>query len=792
MRFSFSWLKHYLATELSVQEIAEKLTAVGLEVEHIEDPLEKFKNFKLVQIKNAQKHPEADQLKVCVVVDMNGNENNIVCGAANAREGLKTVLAMPGAVIPKTGELLRKRKIRGIVSEGMMCSCEELAIPDKQIGIIEIHPSVELSASVAEALGCGDEIFDVSITPNRGDCFSLKGIARDLAATGAGKFIVADETPCKPSFPFSLNIKYKNSESIRGYAPLIAFRTIHGIKNGESPKWLTSFLKLAGMNSISSIVDLSNFWMMDSGRPTHIYDLNKIKGSFHIRFANVRETFTDIKGVEHKLLPDMLVAADDESPLCLMGVMGGKKTACNSETTDILIESALFNRIFISRAGALLNLTSDSRTRFERGIDLTSCVSGLEGLTRLILENCGGEASEVRLVGESPFDNERRVFLRKSKLQKIGGRSQDWDSVKNILQKLGLREYESNASGSLFCVPSWRADLNIEEDLVEEVLRIAGYEGIPAESIDMSALGRDKLLKRKRRIVEAKRLLASRGLSEVVTYSFTSQRYADAFENEKKNIHLMNPISVDLGVMRPSLLPALLQSATRLLSRGSASVGLFECGNIFYNSCEQKTNIAGVRLGMVSARSWAEKMRQADVFDVKGDVLAVLDHYDVDDRSLSTEPFAPCYYHPSRSGTIVSGKKKLGYFGELHPKICKLFDISGKIVCFEVMVDQLPSQKVKASFDGGKVFPKINRDFAFLFSAKTAIGNIIDAIYQLDPLIKKAIVFDYFDMNASQKSIGISVMLDAETRTLEEEEAQVVSQKIIQYVEGVGGELRKK
>jgi phenylalanyl-tRNA synthetase beta chain len=791
MRFSFNWLKRYLSTNLSVENIADKLTAIGLEVDSVENPAAIFKNFKLAQIKNAEKHPGADNLKICVVEDFAGTVHNIVCGAKNARVGLKTILATPGAIIPSSGETLKKSKIRGIVSEGMMCSAEELAIPSKEDGIVEIDPNTDLSTPVEEVLDYDGGILDVSITPNRGDCLSVRGIARDLAAAGAGEFLARDEAICESSFKFPINIDYENSELCRRYVATIAFRVIRGVKNEDSPKWLKSALESAGLNSISMLVDLANWLMVDSGRPLHLYDLNKIKGDVRVRFAQSGEVFEDIKGDEHKLFSDMLVAADDESPLCLLGIMGGKKTACDENTTDILIESGLFNRICISKTGTLLNIASDSRARFERGIDKDSCVSGLEDITKLILENCGGEASDILIVGELPSDN-REITLRKSKLDGISGSDIDWNAAKPILKKLGLKEIKSDESEAVFLPPSWRHDLNIEEDLIEEILRIIGYENVSSKRIDIVSTIKDQIIDRKKRIVDLKRTLAARGLSEVITYSFTKRDYAEAFKENENLIYLANPISSDLSVMRPSLIPTLLTNVAKSLNYGQANVAIFESGAVFRDSCAQELQISGVRLGNICDRNWLEKDRPVDIFDAKGDIFAILDRCQVELKSISTPNSAPSYYHPFRSGTIVLGKKHVGYFGELHPKIGRLFDIQERIICFEVFLDRLPLPNGKTAFCGGKIFPKINRDFAFTFPAKTPIGDIINEVRALDPLIREVSIFDCFNLNAFQKSIGICVTLDAVDRTLTEDEAQAVSNKIIKRVESVGGELRKK
>ena len=797
MRFSFNWLKKHLNTNLNLEEIANKLTSIGLEVESVINPEKIFKNFKLVQIINTEKHPDSDHLKLCMVSDAEGNQARIVCGAKNARTDLKTVLAMQGAIIPATNAVLKKSKIRGIESEGMMCSAEELAIADKDSvdGIIELPEDIDLATSVGDALGFDGGIIDVSITPNRGDCFSVRGIARDLAAAGAGNLITPEwliekKEEADSKFLFPIDIDYEKNEVSRQYAPMIAFQVVRGLKNGHNSAKIKMLLKCAGLNSISAIVDLANLWMIDNGRPLHIYDLKKIEGNLRIRFAHSGEKFTDLNGIEHDLKHDMLISADDGGPVCLLGVMGGAKVACDENTTDVLIESAFFDPVFISRAGTFLNLTSDSRTRFERGIDPESCVRGLTTFGETLIKNCGGTKSELFIVGEQP-KNLYEVCLKKSKLWSICGFEVDWEKAKNILKKLGLVELFSSEDEITFRVPSWRSDIRIEEDLIEEVLRIIGYDNIRENPIEMSSNGRDRALEEKNTIISMKKLLASLGLSEIVSYSFQKQEYADLFSNGKKVIHLLNPISEDLGVMRPSLLPNLLVSAQKSLNYGSSHVELFEAGNVFSDNCSQELNISGIRIGTVGERTWLGKDRNADVFDAKKDLFALLNYCGIEEKDISIEHHAPSYYHPSRCGTVMQGKKIIGYFGELHPKINKLFDISEKIMGFEFLLESVTKKKKNIVYID-KVFPKISRDFAFVFNADTSIGNAVGKISKLDEKITDVKVFDCFDMGNNKKSVGIAVEMCNTTKTMTEEEAQEISAKIIQYVENVGGVLRSK
>ncbi|MCR5225017.1 MAG: phenylalanine--tRNA ligase subunit beta [Alphaproteobacteria bacterium] len=790
MRFSFDWLKKHLDTNLSINQIADRLTSIGLEVEEVVNPSEIFKNFRLAQIKTAEKHPDADKLQVCKVVDGDGREYQIVCGAKNARAGLKTVLATPGAVIPASGDVLKKNKLRGAVSEGMMCSYHELAIPSKDDGIIELDPNTDLSLSVGEALNYGGGFIDVSVTPNRGDCFSVKGIARDLAAAEAGSFVKPSCVKNDAAFKFPIEIDCMRSDACQQYAPVIAFRMIRGVKNAESPDWLKSDLQAAGLNSVSLIVDLANWMMLDSGRPLHIYDADKIDGVLSVRFAKPKEEFIDLKGNRYELRQDMLVSADNKGVLCLMGVMGSDRAACTMETKNILIESALFDPIFISKTGTFLNILSDSRTRFERGIDRASAVSGLEAATKLLLDNCGGSASDIFVVGSEP-KNDVTARLTKAKLNSISGYEIDWNIAKTILKKLGLKEISSSDNELTVEIPSWRNDLKIEEDLIEEILRINGYDKVREAKFDEVVAVNDRKLERMKTNINVIRLLASCGLSEVVSYSFIKSAVAEEFKENKKLITLINPISSDMNTLRSSVIPSLLLAAIRSLNYGQEKIGVCESGSIFYDDCKQSSCIAGLRAGAFSDRNWLQQARVVDAFDAKRDMLVALSGFGIGENNISIESTAPSYYHPSRSGTIIYRKKPIGFFGELHPKINKLFGISEKVVCFELIADDLSVSDKKQPYQE-KVFPKINRDFAFLFDARASVGNIVNAIRKLDSRISSADIFDCFEVGLTKKSIGLTVTLEAPDRTLTDDEASEVSNKILEFVAKEGGELRTK
>lgn len=791
MKFSFNWLKKHLETEQSIAQVAESLTAIGLEVDDLLDPEVAFKNFKLVKIQNAEKHPNADKLKVCSVIDGDGNQYQIVCGAPNARTGLTAILALPGALIPASNEILKKSKIRGIESQGMMCSFDELAIEtdNKCDGIIEVPEGTDLKTSIADILGLDGGILDVSITPNRGDCFSVKGIARDLAAAGVGKFINDRVDQCKIDSAIAAEVFYEN-RGVFNYAPQMSFRTIRGLKNGKSPKWLKNALKNAGMNSISAVVDIANYCMVDCGAPFQVYDLDKINGNLNIRFANRGEKFTDFKGEQYVLNSNILVSEDDEhKPLCLLGIKSGSKIACDENTTNILIESAYFDPDSIARTGIYLDAISDSRTRFERGIDREGCIDSLEQVSQMILKICGGAAGEVFTLGEAVQSTES-VKLTKQKLKSVSGCDIEWNRVKEILANLGLTVVLEDDSSATFTTPSWRHDLSIEEDLIEEVLRINGYDNVQEQPLSAISVGIDPFLKSAQQTANLKKLLTFRDMSEVVAYSFTKKEYAEAFKENHNLIFVTNAITSEFDVMRPSLLPNLLKIAMLSLNYGDKSVSTFEIGHVFMDNCRQENHISGIRIGSSNSRNWRNKTRDYDLFDVKSDFCAVLKFYGINLKNVNIETDTPSYYHPSRSGSVYLGRRLLGWFGELHPKISKLYGFSGRIMAFEILPAIMEVKKNRTREYNKKIFPKIERDFSFTFNEADAVGEMINGIYKLDKLVAKVDIFDSFRINSTQKSIGVNVILDAVNRTMTEEEANEVSRKIIEYVEKLGGKLR--
>ncbi len=787
MRFSFNWLKKHLATNLNINQIADMLTVIGLEVEELIDPEVIFKNFKLVRIESAEKHPNADKLKVCSVI------------APNAHAGMVAVLALPGAYIPESKSVLKKSKIRGIESQGMMCSARELEldIDHPADGIIEFPGDMPLTNKVGDVLGFDGGILDLSITPNRGDCFSVKGIARDLAAAGAGEFIERPLERVPSDFALPITITHEHGDVFFQHAPQMSFRVIRDVTNQESPQWLKNALRSAGMNSISALVDIANYYMIDSGSPFQVYDLDKIQGHLNMRFAERNEKFVDFTGKEYLLKPDMLISEDDRKiPFCLLGIKSGDQIMCDENTKNILIEAALFDAVQISQTGICLNALSDSRTRFERGVDKNSCIRGLEEVSKIIIDTCGGSASKISTIGAQNFEL-NRIVLTKNKLKSVSGCDVEWNKVKVILNKLGLQILsEKNATtpdaSATFLTPSWRYDLEIEEDLIEEVLRINGYHNVKELPLTPVTIRSDALADSIVKSQNLRKLLAFRKLSEVISYSFIKKEYADTFKEQSKPVRIVNAISLDFEIMRPSLIPSLLLIAQRSLKYGEDHISIFEVGNVFANSNEQATHISGLRAGSANPRNWRFSQKQFDVFDVKEDFYAILDFYGINTKNVRIDREVPSYYHPSRSGAVYQDKKLLGYFGELHPRVNKQFGITEPLECFEVLPIVTEIGRIRAKNYNDKVFPKIERDFAFVFDEKATVGELVNGIYKLDERITNVDIFDMFKIDVTQKSIGMTVVISSPVRTLTEEEAVEVSNKVVSYVEKFGGVLRQK
>jgi phenylalanyl-tRNA synthetase beta chain len=808
MKFTLSWLKDHLDTDADAQTIADTLTRIGLEVESVEDPAARLSRFTVAECISAVQHPNADKLRLCMVKtvvaasssEAVGREEivQVVCGAPNARAGIKVVFAPPETFIPGTGITLKIAKIRGVESRGMMCSGRELEISEDHDGIIELKDDAKLGTPASEALGLTDAVFDVSLTPNRGDCTSIHGIARDLAAAGLGKLKSGAVAPVKSSFPCPRKVTLDFAPGTESACPMFAGRMVRGVKNRPSPEWLQKRLKAVGLRPISALVDVTNFLSLDRGRPLHVFDNARLQGDVHARLARAGETILALDGKTYHLDSEMTVIADDAAARGIGGVMGGEDTRCTSDTTDVFIESALFDPARTAATGRKLGIVSDARYRFERGVDPEFVVAGIELATKLILEFCGGEASEVFVAGKAP-EWRRTVSFRPARVKGLAGADVPKPDMIRILTSLGFET--SGTDPMQVKPPSWRGDIEGEADIVEEVARIWGFDKVPPAAMPRPhAVARPVLTGAQRRIITARRALAARGFCETVHYSFIPRAHAALFGGGDEARQLENPISADLDSMRPSLLPSLAASAARNQARGQATVMLFEVGAQFGSGApgDQATVAAGLRTGP-TPRDWGKRTRDADAFTAKADVMAALESVWPQAASANVTQGAPAWYHPGRSGTLALGNKALGYFGELHPKIVAAFDLKGPTTAFEIFLDTVPEAKAKASkarpaLDASD-FPAVERDFAFVVNADVTADAVVRAARSVDRvLIESAHVFDVYEgkgVPEGKKSLAVSVRLQPKERTLTDADIEAIAQKIVAAVtKATGGTLR--
>ncbi len=785
MKTTVNWLKSYLDTSASVAEIVDKLTAIGLEVEEINDSSAVLKDFIIAEIKEVNNHPNADKLHI-LKVDTGSEVLQIVCGAPNVHVGLKGVLARPGVVVPVNGETLKVGTIRGVESFGMMCSARELKLGEDHNGILDLETDAPLGTSFAEVLG-GDAVIDINVTPNRPDCFGVLGIARDLAAAGVGTLKNPAPEAVKGSFVSPVSVKLSPS----GCA-IFTGRYIRGVKNGASPKWLQDYLSAVGLRPISALVDITNYLNIGRCRPLHVFDADKIKGNIEVRFAKAGEKLVTLDEKEHILTEDMTVIADSEEVLSLAGIMGGEKSGVSDDTVNVFLESAWFEPLNIAKTGRALNIESDSRTRFERGIDAASAIPDNEIATRLILEMCGGEASEIVVAGENPAW-QREITFRPERVKELCGVEVSKPEAEKILTSLGFA-----VSGNKVVPPSWRPDIDGEADLVEEVMRIYGYDRLPVLSLISGTMPKVLLTPRQKKEIAARRALAARGGYQAITWSFMSSKTAALFGG--KGILLDNPIASDLDEMRPSLIPNLIGAAKRNTDRGYPDVVLFEVGPQFNGSkpTEQEAMASIVRMGNNHSRHWLDKQRLADVFDAKEDAYAALAAVEAPVAGLQVYRTAPAYYHPGRSGALCLGKTVLGYFGEIHPAVLKAMDIKETVVAAEIFLDRVPHKELKSK-NQKKVemsqFQPLSRDFAFIMNADIPAEKIVRAAKGVDKnLITDVCIFDVYEgasLGDNKKSLAIEVTLQPQEKTLTDAEIENISTRIISAIKDASGaELR--
>lgn len=803
MKFTLSWLKDHLETDATLDQIGEALTSIGLEVEEIVDPASKLTGFITGHVLTAEKHPDADRLKLCTV--STGSETlQIVCGAPNARAGLKVALALPGCVIPVSGDVLKKGKVRGQESQAMMCSTRELCLGEDHDGIIELPEDTPVGVPLASVLSI-DPVIDISVTPNRADCLGVRGIARDLAAFGVGT-LKADpltEGTVAGQFESPVKVVRRLPEGKDAACPLFVGRLIRGVKNGESPQWLKDRLVSVGLRPISALVDITNYVTVGWNRPLHVFDADKLTGNIVVKMATPGTELPCLNDKTYMLEDWMVAIADEAGDLSVGGVVGGTASGCTEQTVNVFVEAALFDPLLIAATGRKLTAESDAKHRFERGVDPESPLWGMELATRLILDLCGGTPSAVEVGGAVP-DWKRTITLRPERVKKLVGIDVAPEKMVSLLTGLGCTA--TLADGVITAVaPSWRGDLTEEHDLVEEVARLNGYDNLVTLPLPRPSMPTPVLTARQKTIRLLTRTLAARGMNETVTWSFMSSDKVAAFGGGQDSLKLANPISSDLDSMRPSILPNLIDATVRNAARGFADVALFEVGPQFHggNPGDQKQMVTGLRAGKSGPRHWDVKQRPVDALDARADALAVLKAAGVNTDSLQVSTDAPDYYHPGRSGCLRLGRDVLATFGDLHPRVARDFGVKGALAGFEVFLDALPQPKTKGGKSVSKArsllkaspFQPLERDFAFVVDSTVAAEALIRAAKGADKaLITDASVFDVYEgehMPAGKKSVALWILLQPTDHTLTDEELDAVSKKVVAAIEkATGGILR--
>lgn len=799
MKFTLDWLKHHLETMASLQEICDKLTSIGLEVESVKDNGKALAPFIIAEVLTAEKHPQADRLKVTTV--NTGKETiQVVCGAPNCRPGIKAVLARPGDVMPDSGEALKKGVIRGVESQGMLCAMDELGLGDEHAGIIELPADAPVGASFAAYAKLDDPVIEINLTPNRPDCAGVHGIARDLAAAGLGTLKQTDIPTHKGTEASRIKVTLDFAANDKA-CPLFVGRLIRNIKNGPSPLWMQQKLQAIGLRPISALVDITNFLTFASPRPLHVFDAKKVKGNIWLRPAKGGETFKALNGKEYKIEAGMTVIGDDNGVISLGGIMGGETTSVDENTTEVFIESAYFDPVRTTRTGRALQISSDARYRFERGIDPAFTIPGAELATKFILDLCGTPEtviSNLEIAGKVP-DTTRTLTLDIKKTLRHVGVDVSADEQVKILNALGFNA-KLNGAAITANVPSWRPDIDGPNDLVEEIIRIKGYEHIPATSLDRpTAVTTSAIDIQDQRANSARRALAAQGLQEAVTWSFMPSKIAEQFGAIDDNLRLKNPISSDLDVMRPNILGNLIQAAKRNADRGFSDVALFEVGPIYKNATPegQETVACALRAGS-SPRSWITKQRPVDAFDAKADALAALAACGAPTASLQITADAPGWYHPGRSGCMRLGPTLLAIFGEVHPRLLKACDAEGPMVATEIFLANIPQSR---SAGTAKPLLKlaalqaVERDFAFVVDSDVTAVKLIRAVKDADKnLITNVTVFDVYEgerLGAGKKSIALSVTLQPNDKTLTDAEIEALTTKITATVtKATGAVLR--
>ena len=798
MKFSLSWLKEHLDTDADIHAVADCLNRIGLEVEGIENPAEALSAFRIAKVLSAAPHPQADKLQV-LSVDAGGEPLQGVCGAPNARAGMLGVFGPAGAVVPANGMVLKVAAIRGVESNGMMCSIAELELGDDHDGIIELSEDAPVGQVYADWAGLDDPVIDVSITPNRQDCMGVRGIARDLAAAGLGTL-----KPLGEVYKIDLSVPLEGSDAApvvrtddAAGCPAFYAQSVSGVRNGDSPEWMRSKLKAIGQKPISLLVDITNYVSIDLGRPLHVYDRDKLNGALVARKAVDGEQMVALNGKTYTLDASMTVIADDAMVHDIGGIMGGEHSGVSEGTTDVLIECAFFDPEHIARTGQKLALTSDARQRFERGVDPAFLDDGLAIATKLVLDHAGGTASAIARSGQAPVAP-RNISYDTDYCRRLGGIDVPQDEQRNILERLGFSVTSDWSVG----VPSWRRDVDGPADIVEEVVRMVGLDNVVsvplprADGVATPTATPAQSLERK-----VRRAAAARGLNEAINWSFLPQKAADAFGGGDWSI--ANPISEDMKVMRPSLLPGLLSAAQRNMDRGASSVRLFEVGRRYFagtdGASDERVTAGIVLAGERSARNWASgKAARFDAFDAKAEAIALLKAAGVATDGLLVMDDAGAHYHPGQSATLRMGPTNiLAAFGTLHPATAKAFDLDGNIVAAEIFLDAIPLKKAAGFMRPAFTPPAlqaVTRDFAFLVAAGTSANDLVRSIKGCDKDNIVAVrLFDRFvgqGVPEGQVSLAVEVTLQPSDKSYSDDDLKTISDKVLAAATKLGAVLR--
>ncbi|MDX1949156.1 MAG: phenylalanine--tRNA ligase subunit beta [Rickettsiales bacterium] len=781
MKFTLSWLKEYLDTNASIEEISEKLTSIGLEVESVIDYAKILKPFSVAEILETEQHPQADRLKICKVNAGNGEILSIVCGAANARAGIKIPLARVGAIIPNGGFEIKKSKIRGVESNGMLCSAEELNLEEASEGILELPENSIVGESFAKFINKEDALFEIAITPNRGDCLGVYGVARDLSATGIGKLKPLNFTEI--SGDFESTIKVNIAENAGKYFVGVY---IKNVDNSKPCQWLKEKLESIGKKSISPAVDITNYLTFAFGRPAHIYDADKLSGNLSVRFAKEGEKIKALDGNEYNLSEEIPVIADDKSPVAIAGIIGGLDSGVDEKTKNIFLEIANFDSETIAKAGRKLQIDSDARYRFERNIDFNS-YKLFNYAVKLITDICGGNPSKPELSGDLTFEN-KKINFDFLLTKKITGVEISEEESKNILKSLGF-EIKNNSE---IQVPSWRNDVSIAEDLAEEIARINGFDKIPTKFLEKPVAKIEPLNAKQKKISNIRKTMVSQGLDEVVSFSFTNSNFAKSFENQSNLIEVANPISQDLNVMRPSIIVTLLEALQKNIVRQRNNLRLFEIGNIFKKNqgdFEQILCISGVLTGERRGKTPNFQAENYDFFDAKYFAELIISEF-IDTSKLKIQKTNSEFFHPGKSGEFVLGNKKIAILGELHPEILKIFDIKQNILAFEIFIDNLPEAKEKLGFAKKLMvennLPFVERDFAFVLDKNIQSAEIISAVKKAQKdFLEDVQIFDVFEsdkLGENKKSVALKTILQPKEKTFTDQEINTISDNIINAV----------